>query len=60
MRCFSFHRVSYDPEASCFRAEVQFVSAQGVQRKACHWSGPVWAGFEQISRGLRRDALRII
>ena len=60
MRCLSFHRVSYNPEASCFTAEVQFVSMQGVQRKICQWRRPVSAGFDQISRGLRAQALQII
>ncbi|MEX3017740.1 hypothetical protein [Gymnodinialimonas hymeniacidonis] len=55
--CLSLHRVAYDPEASAFRAEVQYLDASGIRRRVVQVRAPLTAGFQRITRGLRDAAL---
>jgi hypothetical protein len=55
--CLSLHRVAYDPDASAFRAEVQYIDATGIRRRPIVWRGPTTADFACIARGLRDAAL---
>ncbi len=55
--CLSLHRVAYDPEASAFRAEVQYLDATGIHRRVVQLRAPLTAEFQRITRGLRDAAL---
>ncbi|MBF9045333.1 hypothetical protein HKCCE4037_18495 [Rhodobacterales bacterium HKCCE4037] len=55
--CMSLHRVSYDPEAHAFRAEVQYLDVTGIRRRMVDFRAPVTSEFHWISRGLRDAAL---
>lgn len=57
MTTLSLHRVAYDPEFACYRAEAQLLDFSGVIRRPCRWGGPLNADFPAISRGLRDAAL---
>ncbi len=55
--CLSLHRVAYDPEASAFRAEVQYLDITGIRRRIVQVRAPITAEFHRIASGLRDAAL---